>query len=548
MLLGNSIAAAQGPACPAHPIDPTRSLAVTDAALDKARFSFSRTVGTILSSMNVLNTPKHRENFLKTLLNSFNAEVSVNLMSGLPMHVDLRPREAALDPKKLLDPHDPTGLVPVALVNRLDLAPDDWSNCGEYRIVYSFKEPIPVTPRAAVPTSRFFLIFEARTENPQGTGFEGCRATANFWRNLTDVNTAATRAELLDQFYYTGIADAAGAAVQAKNYGAPRGQIRGNFFVNTSDGPFRWQLREWIVIPWGEPATFLPVPANDNPLAQFYLDKNGAGVEAPLNPTLEESERADFQKKFLNTSLARLIKPDVDRDFLTSAHKDYKAELDPKNPAAFQIEKYKIDILNRIGARFHNRFSEFQSVSQGNEDVPESKVGVRSPLRTNINGKLDQVVIRPKQKPNTEEILNRAGAVTCGGCHHSATGLTVGQVMGQPIQWPNSAGTTGFVHITEKGELSPALNDVFLPFRQDRLGEAVCLDARPAVPRILPSAQTVLDDARQAHWRGLLDTARGEKDEARQQALFQLAIQLIMLRRQEEKEKPGYFVTNRRAH
>ena len=46
-------------------------------------------------------------------------------------------------PKSILDPLDPMGLVPTALFNQLDLAPQDWSNCGEHRIVYGFKAPVP---------------------------------------------------------------------------------------------------------------------------------------------------------------------------------------------------------------------------------------------------------------------------------------------------------------------------------------------------------------------------------------------------------------------
>ena len=61
-----------------------------------------------------------------------------------------------------------------------------------------------------------FLIFEARTENPHGKGFEGCRATANFWRSLTDERHAESRARRLEQFYYRGIPGTAGPVVQAK--------------------------------------------------------------------------------------------------------------------------------------------------------------------------------------------------------------------------------------------------------------------------------------------------------------------------------------------
>ncbi len=72
-----------------------------------------------------------------------NDDDMVNPVSGLRMKVDIRALEAGLDPKSLLDPVDPIGLVPIALFNRLDLAPQDWSNCGEHRIVYGFKAPVP---------------------------------------------------------------------------------------------------------------------------------------------------------------------------------------------------------------------------------------------------------------------------------------------------------------------------------------------------------------------------------------------------------------------
>ena len=301
-----TIASAQGPTCTAPPIDRTRSLVVTDAALDKTKFAFSRTIDAILGSLSIPKTAEKRENFVKSLLTSFQDDDMVNPVSGLRMNVDLRPLEAGLDPKKLLNPTDPAGLVPVALFNRLDAAPVDWSNCGEHRIIYSFKAPIPNV--SGLP-SRLLLIFEARTDNasPQKTGFEGCRATANFWRNLTDENDSGKRAERLEQFYYTGIAGASGPVVQAKNYGGPLGQVRGNFFINAPGTQPKWQLREWIVVNSGQPtpASLVPVTVKDNPLAQFYLDGNGSGDDAPKDATLEASERVEFQNQFLGTSITR---------------------------------------------------------------------------------------------------------------------------------------------------------------------------------------------------------------------------------------------------
>ena len=44
-----------------------------------------------------------------------------------------------------------------------DLAPEDWSHCGEYRVVYSLRDPGNEFKR------RFLLIFEAMVPNPYST-------------------------------------------------------------------------------------------------------------------------------------------------------------------------------------------------------------------------------------------------------------------------------------------------------------------------------------------------------------------------------------------
>jgi hypothetical protein len=553
LLLATSGAVANGPMCTPPRIDPASSLLVLDSAVDKSTFALRKTIDAILGSMKspVPPTQSNRESFLRTLFDSFNDPVRTNHVSKLPMPVDLRPFEAALDPKKLLDPGDPMGLVPVALVNRLDLAPKDWSNCGEHRIIYSFSRPFPAQPTESMPSGRMYLIFEARTENPRGQGFEGCRATADFWRSLTDERDAEGRARRLEQFYYQGIPGTAGPVVQAKHYGAPLGQVRGSFLstypVETSTRrPIQsaiWQLREWLVVNSGHPtpASFVSVPVNDTPLTQFYLDANGTGLDQPLNPALEASERAAFQAEFVSTSLQRLFAPDVDRNQLTSGHPDYKPELDPKS-GSFDKDKYKIDILGRSSVLTSSRFNEFQSVAEGTEDEPRSQVG--EGLKAKIDAQLGYLDIGPMQKPDLRDALNRAGAVTCGGCHHFSRGLSVGKVGGKTISWPDSI---GFVHVSEEGAPSPALTDVFLPFRSDSLGKAVCIPTAGG-EAFRPAAGTASDAARRGRWESLLAAARAENDPAAQRATLEQAVQLIMVLREEERLKPGFFVTHRRAH
>src|SRR5215207_8173959 len=71
LTLMNSVGSAQGPTCTAPQIDISKSLVVTDAALDKTKFAFARTIDSILGSMNVATTAENRENFVKSMLTSF---------------------------------------------------------------------------------------------------------------------------------------------------------------------------------------------------------------------------------------------------------------------------------------------------------------------------------------------------------------------------------------------------------------------------------------------------------------------------------------------
>jgi cytochrome c peroxidase len=70
---------------------------------------------------------------------------------------------------------------------------------------------------------------------------------------------------------------------------------------------------------------------------------------------------------------------------------------------------------------------------------------------------------------NANQVINRATAMTCGGCHQpSAFGLTEPNSVGDGQTWPD---TLGFTHVSEfefEGSfpISPALQDVFLPARK----------------------------------------------------------------------------------
>ena len=82
-------------------------------------------------------------------------------------------------------------------------------------------------------------------------------------------------------------------------------------------------------------------------------------------------------------------------------------------------------------------------------------------------------------------------------------------------------------------------------FRQTRLADAVCIEAAPVTMSLAPNAAILLESARQSRWQGLVAAARAQNEPSAQKAATREAVH-ITVQRQEEIQKPGYFVTNRR--
>ena len=73
---------------------------------------------------------------------------------------------------------------------------------------------------------------------------------------------------------------------------------------------------------------------------------------------------------------------------------------------------------------------------------------------------------------SANQIVNRATAMTCGGCHQpSVFGLTDPDSVGDGQTWPDTLGYTHVSEIAFDGSfpISPALQDVFLPARKTDL-------------------------------------------------------------------------------
>jgi hypothetical protein len=393
-----------------------QSLAVTDP-LALQKFGLRRTINSILATANVSPTETNvgvYQRWMRTFGPS-SAPGGCNDPRIDPNDYGLvcpRTEELRLSTINPMESSSTVKFVPVALMNRFDLAPANGANCGEYRIVYAMNSQNPNIG------GRAFIIFEAALPNPTpAQGLAACLPVAQFWQSLSSDNSDVSRAAKLEKFYFTGGAvPGFPAIVNAAHYGLANadvtsrsaGQIRTNFFVNNQE----WHLREFRLnrtcIAPDQVGTckleFTHVTVKQNPAEELF-----SGTHA-LSP--------------------RLLK-----DFLRD------------------VPRLAVGDVNAISMRTNNVFNEFESVSQAS-NVQYSLVASRE-VRRAIKNRLSEI----GSSLSVNNILDRATTQTCAGCHQVSNGAS----LGGGLTWPNA---NSFVHVDEFGNLSPALVDVFLPRRK----------------------------------------------------------------------------------
>ncbi len=306
----------------------------------------------------------------------------------------------------------------IGLFNRFDLAPSDGSNCGEYRIVFA---------KTSGGGGRSFIIFEAILPNPRlELRLEGCRQVQTFWRDLSANNSVASRATALRNFYFNGLPGYS-PVFHMGNYGfnfSGAGQIRVNMFMGGA-----WDLKEFKLdrqCPGGVcKLKAVPATVKTNPFGDLF------------NPASPNPLAGDFQTHFL-TQVNSLALNDVNR---------------------FNYE---------VPDQFNNPHSDAQSGGVEDDYVANLGAGA-SAFRTAIQNQLNAIgsTLTPTQ------IVARAQALSCGGCHQRSSGAN----LGGGVTFPNSA---SFVHSSESLQagpegnrftLSSALDNVFLPFRKNIVEE-----------------------------------------------------------------------------
>lgn len=362
------------------PIDPRRSLAVTDAAI-LSQIKLKNVLAKLAAQGGVagVGAPQLFQQLWDTqnpspgLTSGPHCTDNGNQLNSFPYACRAGEGIQASTPGTSMESYQAVGLF-----NRFDLAPVDGTDCGEYRIVFS-------------RGGSTFIIFEAVLANPQpALGLEGCRAVTDFWSSLTNTASVTARGSALKSFYFTGLPGFQ-PVIHINNYGMNGlGRATGQVRINSvAGGP--WLLREFkLQRPAVGTLKFVPVTDKTNPFGNLFQAAS-AHPQAPLF------------RAFLSSQVATLATADVNR-FLYVV------------PDAFNTG---------------------ESNAQGGVDRYVSQFSSSSSLAFDIQTEL--TAIGSSLTPSN--IVARAQALSCAGCHQLSNGAN----LGGNLSWPFSA---GFVHST----------------------------------------------------------------------------------------------------
>ena len=447
-------AAGRDKAQPDQTIDPRRSLVATEVPI-LARFPLERVMNALASQSGVPGLTGAA--LFQQLWDTQNASpgyftgahcddqtdgLGNPTINGYPYVCRPSPSEggeATCDPFAV---PSPCAYIPIGLFNRYDLAPADGAHCGEYRIVYARASGIAST------SERNLIIFEAYMPNPHPVqGLKGCKTIIDFWADLSGMADPEDRADDLETFYFDGVANVE-PVMDIAHFGdnaLGAGQIRTNQFMQTTATPRVWSLREFKMTRTcvGNACTamrFAPVTNKVNPWGGLF------------DPAATHAEAANFRAHFVG-QVANLS-------------------------ASTSLTAFQMEVPNA----YNSALSEASASSTDTNYLYHFGAGP-SLFRDDI-----AAAIPSGSTLTPDDIVRRAQALSCAGCHRSSNNAA----LGDGLVWPPSL---GFTHVTEREtevvdgvtryRISDALVNAFLPHRQ-----AVFEDYLNDRPR----------NARSAHW------------------------------------------------
>jgi hypothetical protein len=350
---------------------------------------------------------------------------------------------------------------PIALSNRFDLAElpsQGGTDCGEYRIVFERNSGVLLDangkPTITPSFNRNLIIFEAVLPIPKSqvntTNLNACRPVQEYWEKLSAISGDTERAKYLHDFYFkANTIPGFEAVVRVSHYGSAvaghhTGQIRTNQFMApdlgipatpTAAPPHgAWLLREFHILSGqtkGNHLQIVPVTVSTNPPAVLFTDS----VTAAPGPEF----RSDFPAQVTSLSTPKLSQFNMNT---IPAKYDSAESEETAVPGGTPPGPMEYDAAFKNSTQFSSAIA--------------SKLGAGSPL-------------------TPQNIVDRAQAQTCAGCHHLSVGVDMGGGLGK---WPQTlplpttpTGIQGFTQEQLAGpqngryQISPSLLTLFLPFR-----------------------------------------------------------------------------------
>jgi hypothetical protein len=415
----------------ATPLNLTRSFAVTDLAILQG-FPFARVVDAIAERSGVAGATGAQ--LIRQMYDTQNAKPGMAdpagphcddfLVGGAPAFNGFPRRCPTPEARLAATAFGANDYFPVALINRFDMAPADGADCGQYRMIYVTYIGTPPAP------NRVHLIFEAVLPNPhREQGIAGCKAVAQFWADLSAVDSMSERRARLEHFFFDGI-DGFKPVVHPDHYTlASGGGIRTR---ENSAGPVRgprmYQFRVEKQCPPGAACTLRLVP---DVLENFPY---GPMLDATVDTAVARAFRANFieQVQTLAINDINQYRMNVPREFLLG-------ESDPiDDPVAFLY-----------ATSFHN--------------------GQSSDAGKAFRAQIDAELKRIGSTLTPENIVARAETQTCIGCHFVFGPVGGGLDFPPPLspfeQVQDLSVVDGEGGPASRFQISPAMNDVFIPNR-----------------------------------------------------------------------------------
>jgi hypothetical protein len=227
-LLGARTRAVRSPSPPLPaPLSITRSFEVTDKPIAGA-FTLDRVLGQLIARSGVNMTP---DQLIRQMFDTQNPKPGV--VDAASPHCDDFLTNGAPSfngfPRRCPTPEGKLASVPdlaqqfftIGVINRFDQTPPDGANCGQYRMVFAHRDDAT----AASTLVRRHLIFEAVLPNPHPEmGIAACRPVAQFWADLSAIDSMEERRARLDHFFFEGL-DGFAPVIDSPNF-ATSGGIR----------------------------------------------------------------------------------------------------------------------------------------------------------------------------------------------------------------------------------------------------------------------------------------------------------------------------------